>query len=159
MKLRCVLVAALLFASAAQAAEWREVGEVEDTGTIVSVDDKSLSVDHDQIVTGWVKFEYVKPSEREGYKVISYASRRMVDCSVNRYWVTDAWGYLPNNAEPVRLYSTVQEWLMPAPDSEAEFANAALCFETASILGWGKDRYVIFARLYSVLGILKGLAR
>ncbi len=159
MKLRCVIVGTLLLASAAQAAEWREVGEVEDTGTVVSVDDKSLSVDHDQIVTGWVKFEYVKPSEREGFKVISYASRRMVDCSVNRYWVTDAWGYLPNNAEPVRLYSTVQEWLIPAPDSEAEFANAALCFETTSILGLGWGRVEILSRLYSVWGVLKGLAK
>ncbi len=159
MNFRYMIATTLLLASVAQAAEWREVGEVEDTGTVVSVDDKSLSVDHDQIVTGWVKFEYAKPSERDGYKVIGHASRRMVDCSVNRYWVTDAWGYLPNNAEPVRLYSTVQEWQLPAPDSEAEIANAALCFETTSVLGLGWGRLEILSRLHSVWGVLKSFAK
>jgi hypothetical protein len=152
MILRLFLLFLLLFASSAHAAKWREVGEVSETGTIVSVDDGSLSVDHDSIVTGWVRFEYAKPQERDGHKLTGYVSQRMVNCEINRYWVMDSWGYPSNNAEPVRLYSADQEWQMPPPDSEAEIASAALCNETLSFMGIG---FEIFSRLQTVWSILK----
>lgn len=156
MMLRLLLLYLLVFASAANAAQWREVGEM-DSGTLVSVDDKSLSVDHDSIVTGWIKFEFAKPQLRDGQKLTGYVSQRMVDCASNRYWVMDSWGYPPSNAEPVRLYSTAQEWQLPPPDSEAEIANAALCFETTSFLGLTWGRLEILSRLYSVFSLLKGV--
>ncbi len=124
-----------------------------ETGTIVSVDDTSLSVDHDSIVTGWVRFEFAKPKERDGHKLTGYVSQRMVNCEINRYWVMDSWGYPSNDAEPVRLYSADQEWQMPPPDSEAEAAAAALCVETKSFLGIGFD---IFSKLQTAWSVLKG---
>lgn len=150
---RLLLFLLLVSAISAHAGQWREVGEVGETGTIVSVDDASLSVDHDSVVTGWVRFEYPKPKERDGYKLTGYTSQRMVNCEINRYWVMDSWGYPSNNTEPVRLYSADQEWQMPPPDSEAEIAAAALCNETMSFLGIGFD---IFSRLQTVWSILKG---
>lgn len=145
-----------LLATTVHAAQWREVGEVGDTGTVVSVDDRSLSVDHDSVVTGWVKFEYAKPQQRDGNKLNGYVSQRMVNCEINRYWVMDSWGYPGSNAEPVRLYSAEQEWLMPPPDSEAEIASAALCSEAQSFLGLAWGQFEIFQRLQTVWSIIKG---
>lgn len=153
MTLRLFLLFLALLAVPAYAAQWREVGEVGDSGIIVSVDDKSLSVDHDAVVTGWVRFEYPKPRERDGHKLAGYVSKRMVNCEINRYWVMDGWGYPSNNGEPVRLYSTDQEWQMPPPDSEAEIASAALCNETVSVLGIG---FQIFSRLRTVWNFITG---
>lgn len=157
MSLRFSLLCLVLLANTAHAAQWREVGEVGETGTIVSVDDGSLSVDHDSIVTGWVKFEYVKPQLRDGNKLTGYVSQRMVNCEINRYWAMDGWGYPSNDAEPVRLYSAVQEWQMPPPDSEAEIASAALCNEAQSFLGLAWGKFEIFSRLQTVWSILKGV--
>lgn len=156
MSFRLSLLCLVFLATTVHAAQWREVGEVGETGTLVSVDDRSLSVDHDSIVTGWVKFDYAKPQERDGYKLTGYASQRMVNCEINRYWAMDSWGYPSNNGEPVRLYSTVQEWQMPPPDSEAEIASAALCSEAQSFLGLAWGRFEIFSRLQTVWSILKG---
>lgn len=146
-------LALTLMASAAHAAEWREVGEVPDSGTIVYVDDASLSVDHDTVVKGWVKFEYDKPREHDGQKFNVYVAQRMVNCEVNRYWQMDAWGYR-DNAEPVRLFSTAQEWQTPAPDSESEIASAVLCNESRSIFGIVWDKLAIAQRLQMVWRIV-----
>lgn len=150
------LVLLMVCAQAANAAEWREVGEVPATGTLVSVDDSSFVTERGSIVSGWVKFDYAKPVERDGRKLVAYASRRMVNCEMNRYWVMDGWGYPPKDAEPVRIYSTDQEWLMPAPDSEAEIASAALCVEGSSILGFAWSGFQIVSRLQTVWNTIKG---
>lgn len=133
-----LLASLMLITAGSHAANWREVGEVPETGTIVSVDDGSLTVDHDIIVKGLVRFEFEKPRVQDGYKLDAVVSQRMVNCEVNRYWQLDAWGYR-DNAEPVRLYNATQEWQTPAPDSESEIASAVLCNETQSIFGivWG----------------------
>lgn len=143
----------MALAVSSHAAQWREVGEVPETGTIVYVDDASLSVDHDTVVKGWVKFEYDKPREHDGHKFDAYVSQRMVNCEVNRYWQMDAWGYR-NNAEPMRLYSTSQEWQTPAPDSDSEIASAVLCNETKSIFGIVWDKLAIAQRLQMVWRII-----
>jgi hypothetical protein len=148
------LVGQMMFSFPCQAAKWREVGEVPDSDAIVSVDETSISVDHEYIVTGWVKFEYDKPRERDGYQVTGYVTQRMVNCEVNRYWLMDGWGYPPNGAEPVRLYSTIQEWQMPPPDSESEIASAALCYEAKSVFGMLWDTLQIFQRLKLVWDII-----
>ena len=116
-----------------QAASWREVGGFPDTGVKVYVDEASLAVDHDIIAKGWVRFEYSVPRQRDGKQLIGHSSLRMVNCQDHRYWISEGWGYLPNTAEPVRLYSDSQEWQLPAPDSESEIALDALCFEAKSL--------------------------
>jgi len=144
-----LLLAATMFSLPAHAAKWREVGEVPETGTIVSVDESSLIVDHDTIVKGWVRLEYDKPRERDGYKVDAIATQRMVNCEVNRHWQMEEWGYR-NNADPVRLYSTSQEWQTPAPDSDSEVASAVLCNAGKSIFGVIWDQLAIAQRLQMV---------
>jgi hypothetical protein len=133
----------------AQAAQWREVGKVADTGTTVYVDDASLSVDHDTVAKGWVRFDYDKPKERGNYKVSAYASRRMVNCEVNRYWVMEGWGYR-KDVEPVQVFSVTEGWQTPAPDSEDEIAAAVLCNETKSI--W--DKLAVMEHLLTVWHLL-----
>lgn len=134
----------------AGAAQWREVGSVPDSDASVYVDDSSISVDHDTIVKGWVRFDYEKPRERDGYKLTSYVSNRMVDCAANRYWLMDGWGTRSEGGEQVRLYSSFQEWQMPPPDSEAEVASAALCNEAKSFFGMLWDKLEIMNRLQLV---------
>jgi len=123
----------LLTTLPSQAASWREVGGFPDNGVKVYVDEASLEVDHDVIAKGWVRFEYAKPRQRDGMQLIGHSSLRMANCQDRRYWVSEGWGYLPNTAEPVRLYSGSQEWQLPAPDSESEVALDALCFEAKSL--------------------------
>jgi len=151
MNFRYLCLCLVFLANHAHAALWREVGTVEETGTQVSVDDSTLAVDRGSIVTGWVKFDFAKPQERDGQKLSGYISHRMVDCAANRYWVMEGWGYPSSNAEPVRLYSTTQEWQMPPPDSEAEIASAALCVESQTIF----EQLGITARLQIVWGMLQ----
>lgn len=148
-RIRLVVVLILAPAAPAYAAEWREVGVAPGSGTLVYVDDASLSVDHDTVVKGWVKFQYDRPREHDGQKFDVYVAQRMVNCEVNRYWQMDAWGYR-NNADPVRLYSTAQEWQTPAPDSDSEIASAVLCNETKSIFGIIWDDLAIGHRLQIV---------
>ena len=126
-------LSALWLAGVAQAAQWREVGEVPDTGTIVYVDESSVMVDHDTIVKGWVKLEYDKPRMRNGQKVEAIATHRMVNCEVNRYWQMDEWGYR-SDADPVRFYSGSQEWVIPAPDSGSEVVRRHL--QCRKIVPW-----------------------
>jgi len=155
---RFFLIAAVVFVvlvQSATAAEWREVGTVPDGGASVYVDDASISVDHDTIVKGWVRFDYDKPQERDGHKLDSYASQRMVNCESNRYWLMDGWGTRSGGGEQVRLYSTFQEWQMPPPDSEAEIASAALCYEAKSIFGKIWDKLQIVSRLQMVWKMLR----
>lgn len=138
-----------LMATALHAGQWREVGEVPDTGTIVYVDESSVMVDHDTIVKGWVKLEYDKPRIRDGQKVEAIATHRMVNCEVNRYWQMDEWGYR-SNADPVRFYSGSQEWDTPAPDSDSEVASAVICNAGRSFLGVIWDQVAIAQRLQMV---------
>ncbi len=139
----------LWLAGVAQAAQWREVGEVPDTGTIVYVDESSVMVDHDTFVKGWVKLEYDKPRMRNGQKVEAIATHRMVNCEVNRYWQMDEWGYR-SDADPVRFYSGSQEWDIPAPDSDSEVASAVICNAGRSFLGVIWDQVAIAQRLQMV---------
>lgn len=125
-------VCACLSVPMAQAAQWREVGQVPATGTRVFVDDDSLTVDHDTVVKGWVRFEYARPREQDGYPLNASASLRMVNCETHRYWLMEGWGYR-SNAEPVPLFSTSREWQAIGPDSENEIASAAMCYEASSI--------------------------
>lgn len=143
----------MLMAHALYAGQWREVGEVPDTGTIVYVDEYSVVVDHDTIVKGWVKLEYDKPRLRDGQKVEAIATHRMVNCEVNRYWQMDEWGYR-SNADPVRFYSISQEWETPAPDSDSEVASAAICNAGKSFFGVLWDQVAIAQRLQMVWRII-----
>lgn len=138
----------------ATAAQWREVGQVPDRDTAVSVDDASMAVDHDTIVDGWVRFEYGKPQNRDGQKLNAYVSHRMVNCAINRYWLMDSYG-TRSTGEQVRLYSELQEWQMPPPDSEDEIASAALCNEAKSIFGKLWDKLEIVSRLQLVWKMLQ----
>ncbi|MCX7627511.1 MAG: hypothetical protein N2Z69_03760 [Methylophilaceae bacterium] len=124
------------FAGMCLAANWREVGSFPDTGVRVLVDDGSLSIDHDVIVKGWVRIEYMAPRERDGLLLSAYSSQRMAHCENGRFWVGEGWGMVPDKAEPVRIYATSQEWRLPAPDSEDEIAYHALCYEARSL--WGR---------------------
>lgn len=134
------LVGQLAIAVPCQAATWREVGGFPDKGMKVFVDDASLAVDHDYIVKGWVRMEYMAPREHDGMQLSAHSSLRMTDCENGRYWVSEGWGYLPDKTDPVRLYASAQEWQVPAPDSEDEIAYRALCYEARSMLGilWDK---------------------
>ena len=156
MKRLLIMAAWMLLAAthASQAAQWREIGEVPDTGTQVFVDDASLSVDHDTIVKGWVRFEYETPKAHDGYKLNAYVSHRMVNCQANRYWIVDGWGYRDAASEPVRLYAQSQEWESPAPDSENEIASAVLCYETKSVFGVVWEKLAIVQRLQMVWKIV-----
>jgi hypothetical protein len=139
--LRLILLFLGLLATSTQVAagQWREVGEVPERDAVVLVDDASITVDHDTIVKGWVRFDYDKPHTLDGHKLVSYVSQRMVNCETNRYWLMDGYGTTSGTAEQVRLYSSFQEWQMPPPDSEAEVASAALCNEAKSVFSslWG----------------------
>lgn len=137
-----VLLLAPWMALPALAANWREVGSFPETGVRVLVDDATLSVDHDVVVKGWVRVEYMAPREHDGLQLIAYTSLRMAHCENGRFWVMEGWGTLPDKAEPVRLYTTSQEWRLPLPDSEDELAYQALCYEARSLLGvlWDKIR-------------------
>ncbi len=147
------LLVSTMLSTPVYAAKWREVGEVPETGTQVFVDDASLSVDHDTVVKGWVRFEYEKLQVRDGQKLNAYASLRMVNCDVNRYWLVDGWGYR-DKAEPVRMYSTAQMWETPAPDSEDEIAAAVLCVESQSLLSSLWDKLQVAQRLQMVWRIV-----
>lgn len=153
--LKLVLVGLLLTAWPCHAAKWRMVGGVPESGIRVYVDDATLAVDHDYIVKGWVRFDYEMPRERDGHKLVAYASHRQVDCEANRYWIEEGWGYPGSEAEPVRLYSTAQEWQMPPPGSEAEIASAALCFETNSLFDVLTDKGTVFQGLMYVWQTIK----
>lgn len=122
------------------AANWREVGSLPQDGITVHVDDNSLLVDHEVLVKGWVRFDYKPPREREGQVMASYTSYRMVNCETQRYWITEGWAYPPNRPEPLQVYYDSQYWRLASPDSEAEIAVAALCYETKSLFGivWEK---------------------
>ena len=137
MKIRLALFFSLtlsfLSALPCQAASWREVGGFPDNGVKVYVDEASLKVDHDIVAKGWVRFEYSVPRQRDGMPLIGHSSLRMANCQDHRYWISEGWGYLPNTAEPIRLYNDSQEWQLPAPDSESEIALNALCFEAKSL--------------------------
>lgn len=150
-----VVVVFTLMLETAGAAQWREVGSVPDSDASVYVDDASISVDHDIIVKGWVRFDYDKPRERDGYKLTSYVSHRMVDCAANRYWLMDGWGSRSEGGEQVRIYSSFQEWQMPPPDSEAEVASAALCNEAQSFFGGAWNKLQIMNRLQLVWKIIR----
>jgi hypothetical protein len=106
----------------------------------VYVDDSSVKVDHDTVVSGWVRFEYPQPREIDGRKMAAQNSLRMVNCEDRRYWITEAWAYPADHGEPVQLYSSFQEWQLAAPESEAQVALDALCYETKSLFGilWDK---------------------
>lgn len=149
-----LLLALVLTSSLADAAKWREVGDVPERDTIVSVDDASITVDHDTIVDGWVRFDYDKPRERDGNKLSSHVSHRMVNCAVNRYWLMDSYG-TRSGGEQVRLYSEFQEWQMPPPDSEDEIASAALCYEAKSVFGVLWDKLEIVNRLQLVWKMIR----
>ncbi|HEY3327086.1 MAG TPA: surface-adhesin E family protein [Novimethylophilus sp.] len=135
-----IAVAQLFLSPACHAADWYEVGGFPDKGVKVYVDESSLVVDHDTVVTGWIRFEYKTPRERDGKQLIGQSSLRMANCGDRRYWISEAWGHPPNNTEPVRLYSDTQEWQLAAPDSEARIALDALCFEAQSLFSilWDK---------------------
>ena len=136
-----VLVPVMLATMPVQAAEWNQAGSLPEYGVSVFVDDTSLSVDHDVIVRGWVRFVYDQPREVDGRMLAGHDSLRMADCRTRRYWVVEGWGRLPgDDASPVRLYSSAQEWQVPAPDSESEIAVQALCSEARSWLGVAWDK-------------------
>ena len=141
----------------AHAANWREVGEVPNTNITVFVDDNSLSVDHDTIVKGWVRFDYHKPREREGLMLTDYVSQRMVDCENNRYWITEGWGHSKGKPEMMQVFTSAQEWQQPVPDSEAEIASAALCMEAQSVLGKLWEKFQIAQQLQMAWRILNGV--
>lgn len=141
-----IATAQLLLSLIGHAADWYEVGGFPDKGVKVYIDKATLVVDHETVVSGWTRFEYKQPHEQGGTPLIAQNSLRMANCRDRRYWITEAWGYPPGNAAPVRLYSDAQEWQLAAPDSEGQVALDALCFGAESLLGivWDKVQSALF---------------
>lgn len=127
-------IAIALLSPACHATDWYEVGGFPDKGVKVYIDE-SLTVDHDVVVKGWVRFQYQTPRQQDGKQLIGQSSQRLVNCKDRRYWITEAWAYSSGNAEPMRLYSDAQEWQLAGPDSESEMAVDALCYGAGTLLG------------------------
>lgn len=123
-----------LLALPALAARWREVGVAPASSARVAVDDASLE-SREYVATGWIRVVYPAPRKKYGVTLQTYQARWQVNCENHTYWVSDAWGYGPDLAEPVALSSGSQSWLTPAPDTEEEVAADALCQAAQSLFG------------------------
>lgn len=121
-----------LLALPTQAARWRQVGVAPASGARVEVDDASLD-SHEYVATGWIRVTYPAPRKKYGVPLQAYHAHWQVNCENHTYWMSDAWGYGPDLADPVPLSSGTQSWLTPAPDSEEAVAADALCQETRSL--------------------------
>lgn len=119
------------------AADWTEFRGKAQEATLVYVDERSIEVEHDKAVSGWVKFEYTSPKHYNGKEITSRVTHRIVNCDTGRYWVTEDMLNLKNGFEPVPLpvSSTAQQWQKVTPSSDAEMALDALCYQTKSIFG------------------------
>lgn len=134
-----IFVLGMLAASVGQAANWDQFGTLSD-GTKVSVDENSIKIDHDQVVKGWVRFDYVAPKTILGNKLTGHVSYRMANCENGRQWVVEDWGNTANSLDPVSLLVPMNEWSVPIPGSESSSAMDALCYQTKSYFGvmWDK---------------------
>lgn len=119
------------------AADWTEFRGKAQAATLVFVDERSIAVEHDKAVSGWVKFEYTSPRHYNGQEIASRVTHRIVNCGTGRYWVTEDLLNLKNGFEPVALpvSSTAQQWQKVTPSSDAEMAFDALCYQTKSMFG------------------------
>lgn len=122
----------ILLSFASHAAEWQEVKSPV-PGVSVSIDSSSINTT-EYIVKGWVKFDYKVPREYQGKQLSQETSQRQVNCQEKIFWVMDGYGLPRDGSEPIRIYSTAEYWMTPAPDSKDEVAYLALCQKAKSLM-------------------------
>jgi hypothetical protein len=127
-------LAALLMATPCGAVQWHEIKENLDTGATVSVDESSVH-GKDYMAWGWVRVDFPVPRERDGFNLKGYAAEWQANCRNHTYWPSQSLGFRPDEAAPVMLYNTSQQWFSPIPGSDEDAAMDALCEETKSIVG------------------------
>lgn len=122
------------------AASWSEFGNLNNGATRVSVDEDSVSIEHDLVVKGWVRFDYGSPKSIMGNQLTGHVSYRMVNCESGRQWLVEDWGQPASSPEPVSLMVSTNEWKFPPPGSESSLAMDALCYQAKSVFGvlWDK---------------------
>ena len=111
-KISWMMACLVLLVLPCQAASWREVATAPASGATVSVDTASLD-SREYIASGWIRVDYPEPREKSGYLLNGYSAKWQTNCKDRTYWVSDAWGYRPDAADAVRLYSANQRWLTP----------------------------------------------
>jgi len=129
---RATLLILLLCPFALHAAQWQAV-ESSVPNVSVSIDPSSISAT-DYIVKGWVKFDYQVPREYQGKQLSQETSQRQVNCQEKTFWVVDGYGQPNDGSDPVKIYSTAEYWMTPAPDSKDEVAYLALCQRAKTLL-------------------------
>lgn len=137
-KLLLTALATIYFGTAPlYAADWTEFRGKAQEATLVFVDERSLVIERDTVVGGWVKFEYTKPKYQNGQEIVSRVTHRLANCETGRYWVTEDMLNVKNGLNPIPLpiSSTHQEWQKITPSSDAEMAFDALCYQTKSMFG------------------------
>lgn len=133
----------LLFLAAsltATAAEWNEMDDLPSSyGVRVYLDNASYEAER-AIRRAWVRMDYAKPREKEGYLLTRYVSHRIVNCDTRRYYITQSMGYIADRPDPVYFnHPNDQEWKLAVPDGESDIAMAIICTEPRNDFGNEED--------------------
>lgn len=139
------------------AANWTEFRGKSVEGVTVFVDERSVEIEHDTLVKGWVKFEYAKPKLNQGAEAMSRMTSRVVNCDTRRYWVIEDMLTVRHSVDPVHLEVSngQQQWQIPVPGTESEMALDALCYQTRSAFGKLLDSVEDVYEVPSAVGVGK----